>query len=448
MNASSIMEQALRSMLSLPRGAVHVGISDNIAAAPAATFVAPRPPASPSVYRTMPGGANEDAVRRTLEVLSSARRPLLMLGNGCRYALRDPETARALACLVERWQIPVITTSDGKGVFPETHDLSLRSYGFSGCQWPQYWMTGADKKPAHDALVVVGSSLGELATYRWNPMLAPDGPFLQIDIDQSKIGRGFPITEGFVAEAGALLRALWEQAPAWPRDEDEVSARGKAIADLKSAHSPMFSPADFASESAPIHPAALCRVLSEHLPERTMFFIDCGNCVGWGLHSMTIGAGQEFHSALAMGPMGSGVCGAIGARYGSPDRPVVALVGDGALLMQVGEISTAAAYKVGVIWVVLADNRLSMVAQGMDTLFPKDPSYNQDYGLGAPDLMKVAEGLGADVCEVNRPEDLVSAWPGIVSGADRGRPQVVIARIDTEAAPPFWAPPYWQGASE
>src|SRR5262249_25410753 len=156
-------------------------------------------------------------VRHVLDALSSAKRPLLLLGAGCRAALRDAATAHALRCLVGWWQIPVITSSDGKGVFPETHDLSLRAYGFAGCEWPQYWMIGQDGTAAHDALLVVGSSLGELATYKWNPMLAPKGerPFIQVDIDQSMIGRGFPVTAGYVAEAGAFFRELWAQAPAW-----------------------------------------------------------------------------------------------------------------------------------------------------------------------------------------------------------------------------------------
>lgn len=455
-SASTIIEQAFRVMMSLPRGAAHLGISDNVAASPAAvfnpdkpqSFLAPRPPASTSAYRAAPAGATEDSVRRTLAVLSSAQRPLMLLGAGCRDALRNPETARALKCLVEHWQIPVMTTSDGKGVFPEDHALSLRAYGFSGCAWPQYWMVGDDGKAAHDALVVVGSSLGELGTYKWNPMLVPNGPFLQVDIDPSMIGRGFPITDGFVGEAGAFLRALWEQAPAWPCDPNEVAARGQAVAAIKAANPPMASPTDYASESAPIQPAALCRVLNELIADGTMFFIDCGNCVGWSLNCITIAEGREFHSALAMGPMGCGFGGALGARYGAPDRPVVALIGDGSFLMHAGEVSTAAAHKVGVIWVVLNDNQLSMVSQGMDFLFKTDPPYATDYELGAPDLVKVAEGLGADATVVNQPSDLVAAWAGIVQNADQGRPQVIVANIDPKAAPPYWNPPYWQPVSD
>ena len=444
--APILIEQALRDMLSVPRRAVRLGISDNVAQAPAAKSYSRRPPAQAATYRSLPRDAPVEGVRRALDVLSSAKRPLLFLGAGCREALRDKATAHALRGLVEWWQIPVITSSDGKGVFPETHALSLRAYGFAGCEWPQYWMIdkdGAEPHAAHDALLVVGSSLGELATYRWNPMLVPKGPFIQVDIDQSMIGRGFPVTDGYVAEAGAFFREFWAQAPAWPRDEKAVAARAAEIAGIKSKYSAFIRPDDYNSEEAPLQPAALCRVLNAVLPDDAFIFIDCGNCVGWALHCLIVGRQQEMHSALAMGPMGFGVCAVVGARLGQPDRLAVALVGDGAFLMQAAEVSTAAAHGVGAIWVVLVDHDLRMVSQGMEMLFPKE-NYDHDYRLGNPDLAKVAEGLGAEVVAVDSPAVLKDAWPKVVSGAKSGRPQVILANVNRTAAPPYWSAPYWQ----
>lgn len=444
--APTLIEQALRDMLSVPRRAVRLGISDNVAAAPAeASKFSPRPPASSAAYRTLPAAVPAGAVRRTLDVLSSAKRPLLLLGAGCREALRDKATADALRCLVEWWKIPVMTTSDGKGVFPEDHELSLRAYGLAGCEWPQYWMIGKDGTAAHDALLVVGSSLGELATYKWNPMLVPNGPFIQVDIDQSIIGRGFPVSDGFVAEAGGFFRELWSKAPAWPHDEAAVAARAAEIAAIKNKYSPLASPDAYNSETVPLQPAALCRVLNSVLPDDAYIFIDCGNCVGWALHCLIVGRQQEAHSALAMGPMGFAVCAVAGARFGNPNRLAVALVGDGAFLMQVGEVSTAAAHGVGAIWVVLVDDDLRMVSQGMEVLFHEPGLYDHSYRLGKPDLAKVAEGLGAAVTMVNKPSDLSAAWPDVVRGANRGLPQVILAIVDRTAAPPYYSPPFWQG---
>ncbi|EPE94148.1 acetolactate synthase, large subunit (plasmid) [Rhizobium grahamii CCGE 502] len=447
--APIVIEQALRDMLSIPRRAVRLGISDSVASAKIDDedpfqIVAPRPPALASTYRSLPVSAPADGVRRVLGVMSTAKRPLILVGNGCREAVRDPGTADALRCLAEWWQVPVMTTSDGKGVFPESHDLSFRSYGFAGCEWPQYWMIGKDGSVAHDALLVIGSSLGELATYRWNPMLVPNGPFIQVDIDQSMIGRGFPVTDGVVAEAGAFILALWDQAPTWPATPALVAARKAEISGIKASNSPFSSPESYNAEEAPLQPAALCRTLNELLPDDAFIFIDCGNCVGWGLHSLIVDRKQEFHSALAMGPMGFGVCGVIGARLGRPDRLSIALVGDGAFLMQLGELSTAAAHKVGAIWVVLKDDDLNMVAQGMEMMFPSDGGFSEAYSLGSADLVKVAEGLGADAVDVVRPGDLRDAWQTIIDAANSGRPQVIVAHIDPKAAPPYWSAPYWQ----
>ncbi len=435
-----MLEQALRDMLSIPCRAVHLSVPDNVASTFVSTedYVSARPPASPKAYRSLPGGASASDISRALSVLSAASRPLIMLGNGCRGALRDPETARALHCLVERWQIPVMTTSDGKGVFPETHPLSLRAYGFAGCQWPQYWIVDPKTNaPMHDALLVIGSSLGELATYKWNPILVPNGPFLQVDMDQSVIGRGMPITDGIVAECGAFLKAMWDQAPAWERDAAKVEARRAAIAAIKETNPPVVSIADYDNATAPLQPAALCRLLNENLPDDALIFIDSGNCVGWALHYLIVRPGQETQSALAMGPMGFAVCAIVGARLGRPERLCVALVGDGAFLMHLGEITTAAAQKAGAIWIVLADDDLGMVSQGMEAFFPP-AAYA--YRLGAPDLRKTAEGLGADAYDLAEPADFPSIWEATLQGAAAGRPQVIVAKIDRKAAPPYWTP--------
>lgn len=174
-----------------------------------------------------------------------------------------------------------------------------------------------------------------------------------------------------------------------------------------------------------------------------MIFCDSGNCVGWGLHYLVIREKQEWHSALAMGTMGFGVCASIGARLGNPNRLCVALVGDGAVLMHAGEISTASANGIGVIWIVLADNNLNMVAQGMSHVFPSDENYKETYRLGSNDLVKMAQALGADAVEISTPADLLASWQHIKAGAEAGRPQMVVARIAADAAPPYWDPPYW-----
>src|SRR5690606_7710492 len=117
-----------------------------------------------------------DAVTRLLDALCQARRPLLMLGNGARQALQDRVRLADFTRLVEHLGLPVTTSPNAKGVFPESHPWSLRNHGLCGSRWTSLYMKPADD-PAHfDALCVIGSSLGELATsvtasHLYDPML-------------------------------------------------------------------------------------------------------------------------------------------------------------------------------------------------------------------------------------------------------------------------------------
>ncbi len=174
-----------------------------------------------------------------------------------------------------------------------------------------------------------------------------------------------------------------------------------------------------------------------------MIFIDAGNCVGWGGHYFVVDPPQEFHSpTLAMGPMGFGVAAVIGAKLGRNDWVCLALVGDGAFLMHGAEVSTAHAHRVGAIWIVLSDDDLRMVTQGMAIYSGKKNGWEGLYSLGAPDLVKFAESLGAKAYRVGSPQELDAVMPTVLRRASEGRPQVVVAHINRERCPPYYLKPY------
>ena len=447
-DVQTLLSQALRNALSIPRRAVHLSMPNNVAAEviPRATL-----PKAPENYRAIPGGAAPDRVARVLDGLLAAKRPLIFLGSGCREPFRIEAVRSRFVAFVERHGIPVMTTPDGKGIFPENHPLSLRIYGAANCMWPQYWLdpkrldpTG--DPPPYDALLVLGTSLRELSTNSWNPMLVPAGPFYQVDLDQGVIGRGFNVSLGVVAEIGAFVESMAEPSPEPSPPPEEAESRKAWVARIKAEKSPFADPSQYGSTESPIRPAALVRILQEGIPASAMIFLDAGNCVGWGLHYFAIDPPGEIHSALAMGPMGFAVGAVVGAKMGRPDRTCVALVGDGAFLMQGAEVSTARHYGVGAIWVVLRDDDLSMVSQGQAHFFPdpKDPDvWDTLYRLGRPDLARYAEGLGADAYEVASPEELERLLPTVLERADReGRPQVIVAGIDASLVPPYYTPAY------
>jgi acetolactate synthase-1/2/3 large subunit len=140
--------------------------------------------------------------------------------------------------------------------------------------------------------------------------------------------------------------------------------------------------------------------------------------------------------------MGFAVAGVVGAKLGAPDVPCIAIVGDGAFMMHGAEVSTAAQNKVGAIWIVLNDNDLGMVSQGMAALFPSQP-WEGYYALGAPDLVKFSEGLGARAVAITKDQDAETfrrALRDALRDAERGQPQVIVLHIDNTLSPPYGWP--------
>jgi acetolactate synthase-1/2/3 large subunit len=136
--------------------------------------------------------------------------------------------------------------------------------------------------------------------------------------------------------------------------------------------------------------------------------------------------------------MGFSVGAVVGARLASPESTCVAICGDGGFLMHVGEVSTASQKNVGAIWVVWSENDLNMVSQGMGWIFKDGEAYRDYYKIGAPDLVKVAEGLGADAVAVRTPAAFETAFLNAMQAADQGRPQVIVVHEDSSAMPPFY----------
>lgn len=444
-NFQTLLQQALRQARSLPYQAAHISLPNDIAGE---TLQPVGLPLSPSHYRAQAACTDPAAVSTALDALAGARRPLILLGNGARQALAAPERLAAFTAFVEHFGIPVMTTPNAKGIFPESHPWSLRNYGMCGCRWGPLYMLPADD-PAHfDALMVLGSSLGELATSvtasaLYNKALCPAGPFIQVDLDAGMIGRDFPITQGIVAEIGATLDELCAQARTRTPDAPAVVQRATLLATLKAGTPPWADPDARASTAGPLHPAAVMRVLDDTLREGHLF-IDAGNCVGWSLNNLVVDPPLRYQSALAMGPMGFAVAAVVGAKMGTPGLPCVALVGDGAFMMHGAEISTAARNRVGAVWIVLDDNDLAMVSQGMAQLLPPAEDWTDYYDLGRPDLVQFAQGLGAQAVRIARDQGafhLAQALQAALACAQsEGRPQVIVVDIDTRPAPPYGWP--------
>jgi len=440
-NFQTLFEQALREARSLPRRAVHISLPVDVSATmiPTATGTI-TVPASPANYRAAPKACDDQTIKTILDDLLAAQRPLILLGNGARTALRGARQ-ETLKRFVEKFAIPVMTTPGGKGIFPESHPLSLRNYGIAGCRWSTAYMGGPDGGSPFDALLVIGSSLGELATtvtqpYTYSPELLPTGPFIHVDADPGVIGRAFPVDLGVVAEAGATLDHLFAKAHDRPVPKS-AAARRKFIAETKESVPPAPPPTPNPTPNT-VDPIAIMTALNRLLPSGSQVFFDCGNCVGWSLAYLEIDPPSELHSALSMGPMGFAVGAVIGAKLALPDAPCVAICGDGAFVMHAGEVATATQHNAGAIWIVLGDGDLKMVSQGMAEFYP-GLNWSDYYASGAPDLVGLATSLGAQATLVTDVAALDAAITAALTNAANA-PQVLVVMVEPTAEPPYYVP--------
>ncbi|TSD84626.1 thiamine pyrophosphate-binding protein [Mycobacterium sp. KBS0706] len=438
---ATLFTQALRDALSIPFRATHISLPVDVS-----NETPSKPVAFPNSwrnYRTVPKASDRARTGQALDLLLAAKRPLIMLGNGNRFAMQGERRDKFID-FVERFGIPVMTSPDGKALFPETHPLSLRNIGLAGCIWPSLYLAAAGGGPAYDALMVMGSVLGNLATSNWNTALLPQGPLIQVDADQAVIGRVFPIELGIVSELGQFIDDLCELAARRQPDEPAVAERKNYVRWIRDTHAPWYDPEKRESQASPILPQSAMRVINEVVPAGSHIFIDCANCVGWTLNDLAIDPPTQLHLSLDTGPLGFGTCAVVGGKLGAPDRTCIAITGDGAFLMHGSEVSTAVRYGIGAVWIVMDNNDLAMVSQGNAHFFPEPPlpSWTDYYKLGAPDLVAFSTGLGATTYTVRDPEQLRAALARAIGQAELyRRPQVIVLEIDRSEVPPYYRTP-------
>ncbi len=411
------LREAFRKALSGKKGPVHLSYPKDIMEAEIEDTLLP-----PRAYRVKPEYFDRRLVIDAAEKLVKAKKPAMLVGSG---AIESGATSEVLE-LAEMLNIPVATTPKAKGAFPESHELSLGVLGLSGSPAAEEYLMGDV-----DVLLVVGASLNQMTTFSWDPRIMPSDCLIHINIDPSEIGKNYPVDIGLVGDCRTvldeisfrLLRELQEYDPKTKRPVEEIVKFKKKVG--------MFlDEGKMYSESVPIKPQALMREFQELLPKDAIVFFDTGNHICWGIHYLRFDQ-PNFISAFGMLTMGYATAAAIGGKLAAPNRPVIAVVGDGCFQMNGMEVATAVNYDIPVIWIVHNNAKLGLVHE------------LQKFSLGEKtvsttfkevNFAKVAEGLGAQGFRIERPGELSKILP---QALESGKPTVIDVLIDPDEVPPL-----------
>ncbi|WAS96739.1 thiamine pyrophosphate-binding protein [Nannocystis punicea] len=413
--AGELVRRSLRAALTGRTGAVHLSVPGDVARARV-----PRDLRPASAYRPLSRPVDRDGVRRVADLLRRAERPCLFAGHGTNLAHAGP----ALARLSERHGLPVATTPKAKGVLREDHPLALGVFGYGGSRWADRYLTDHDV----DVLVVVGSSLGELATNAWDPRLQPTRALVQIDVDPESVGLNYRVQLGLVGDARATLEALAAELGDEPLPSAESSRVRLSV--LRRAM-PRRHEVDRATGPGTVHPVDLVDGVARVMPADAMLFVDIGNCMSWFLHYHECRRPDSFFISLGWASMGSSIGIAIGGAMAAPGRRALVAVGDAAFAMSGMEVHTAVEYDVPVTFIVLNDGGHGMVAHGDELLFAR--SVCPARFRGPLDVRQIAEGLGARAFAARSPIELDRVLAAAL--AEPG-PSVVDVAIDPRVVPP------------
>ena len=362
--------------------------------------------------RVVPGDAE---LRRAAEILNAGERVAMLVGQGALGAADEvAETADVLGAGVAKALL-------GRAVLPDDLPYVTGSIGLLGTRPSYELMSGCD------TLLMVGSS------FPYSEFLPEEGAArgVQIDIDARMIGIRYPMDVNLIGDSRETLRALL---PLLERKSDR-GWQEKIASGIEDWWELMDRRAH--EDADPINPQRVFWELSPRLPDNCILSADSGSAANWFARDLKLRAGMMASLSGTLATMGPGVPYAIAAKFTHPDRPAIALVGDGAMQMNgLNELIT-----IGKYWKRWSDPRLVVLVLNNRDLnqvtweqraMQGDPMYPGTQQIPDFPYARYAELVGLRGVRVDDPDGLGAAWDEALS-ADR--PAVLEAIVDPDVPP-------------
>jgi tartronate-semialdehyde synthase len=368
-----------------------------------------------------PPSPNRSAIRKAMEMLLAAERPLLMPGGGVIIS----EASDALMELAEYLQVPVSPTYMAKGSIPEDHPLFA---GIVGIQTNQRFANQLFLES--DFVLAVGARFaerhtGDVEVYRG------ERTFVHIDIEPGQIGRVFRPHLGIVADAKLAFEALLEEA----RDMTEARDPGEWVERLYELRSTLLRRMDFDDE--PIKPQRVFKEMNELFDGNEIIVTAIGLYQIWSGQFQKTYKPRHYLCCGQAGPLGWEVPACIGAKLGRPDNLVVGVVGDYSFEFLMEEIAVAVQHRVPYVLVMLNNGYMSLIRQPSkyqyDMNFGVDIGYEGPNGALGMDHVAIMEAMGALGRRIKSPDEIRPAieW-AIQASEDAQVPALVEVIVERE----------------
>ncbi|MFH8983352.1 thiamine pyrophosphate-requiring protein [Streptomyces varsoviensis] len=371
-------------------------------------------PSSLGIAQYAPVPAQEE-VARAAEVLNAGEKVAILIGQGARGAREEVEAvADALGAGVAKALL-------GKDALSDELPYVTGAIGLLGTRPSYELMQGCD------TLLVIGSSFPYT---QFMPEL-DQARAVQIDIDPHMIGLRYPFEVNLVGDAGATLRALLPQLKrkkhgAWRKKIEKDSARWWQVMERRAA-----------VDADPLNPEYVVHALDALLPDDVILAADSGSAANWYARHLRLRGAMRGSLSGTLATMGPGVPYVIGAKFAHPERPAVAIVGDGAMQMNgMAELITAAKYRKDwqdprLVFAVLNNQDLNQVTWEMRAMSGA-PEFRVSQSIPDVPYADFARSIGLGGVRVEKTDDVIPAWREAL-GADR--PFVIDFRTDPDVPP-------------
>ena len=360
-------------------------------------------------------------LKRAIKMLGKAQRPLFLAGGGVNIAHANQEFTR----LAEKTGVPVVTTVMGRGAIPTSNPLYIGNLGMHGAYASNMAVNECD------LLFSIGTRFNDRITGKLHSF-APRAQIVHIDIDTAAISRNVQVDVPIVADAKEAIEKMLEYVTECNTQKWlEQVGQWKLEHPMKMKKKPIMTPQDILE--------TMNRVF-----ERAIVVTDVGQHQMFVAQFMELDANKQLLMSGGLGTMGYGLPGAIGAKIGNPDMPVISISGDGGMQMNIQELATAVLEELPIISCIFNNNNLGMVRQWQKLFYGKRYSMTclrsgaacrgkcgeVECPAYTPDFVKLAESYGAKGIRVTKKEEIEPAFREAMKSTKT--PTVIEFEIDPE----------------
>jgi len=356
--------------------------------------------------------ANPRQVKRALELMLSARRPVLYTGGGIILSDASEELGKFARLL----QIPVTSTLMGLGGYPGDDPLWMGMLGMHGTYCANMAVSKAD------LLVAIGARFDDRVTGKLSDF-APHAKIIHVDIDPSSISKNVQVDIPIVGDCRDTLQQFNDLLHEMPA-RDWTKIRGpwlETIASWEQEH-----PLTYTWSDTIIKPQYVIEKLWELTKGDAYITTEVGQNQMWAAQFYRFKKPRRLMTSGGLGVMGYGFPAAMGVQVAKPEAIVIDIAGDGSIQMNIQELITVVENKLPVKIAILNNTFLGMVRQWQQLFYERRYSFTP---MAAPDFVKLAEAYGAVGLRATKPQEVE---PVIKEALNTPRPVIMDFRVEPE----------------